>query len=124
MYKEGQLISVNGNIYEYGGIEDADFTKDLKLHKVYVIDIDDEGNLIHTLITDYVTTEELANDTIKLTQEQWLGIVGQLIRYEYALEDNESVETAAEDIVYRCFALTGIPKMHELEDYIAKYMDR
>ena len=61
MYKKGQLIAVNGNIYEYGGVEDADFTKNLKLHKVYVIDLDDEGELVHTQITDYLTTEEINN---------------------------------------------------------------
>lgn len=120
MYKEGQLIAVNGNIYEYGGIEDADFAKDLKLHKVYTIDIDDEGNLLHTYVTDYFTTEELGNDTIKLTKEQWFGVVAQCARDV----DPEYAEEIAEDIVCRCFVITGIPKMHELENYIAEYMNR
>jgi hypothetical protein len=121
MYKEGQLIAVNGNIYEYGGIEDADFTKDLKLHKVYVIDIDEEGILTNTCVTEYCTTEELANDTIKLTEKQWFSLVAQLINYHYESND---VRTATEDIVYRCFPTTGLPKIHELEGYIAEYMNR
>lgn len=120
MYKEGQLIAVKGNIYEYGEIEDADFTKDLKLHKVYIIDIDEEGNLCHTYITDYFTTEELTNDTIELTQNQWLGIVAQLVRDI----DPECAEEIAEEIVLRCFSITGLPKIHELEDYIAEYLNR
>lgn len=122
MYKEGQIIAVNGNIYEYGGIEDADYTKDLKLHKVYEIDLDDEGHLIHTYATSYFTTEELANDEIKLTKDQWYGIVRHLIAYNYDLEA-EAVADATEDIVGRCFAY-GIPKIHELECYIAEYMNR
>ena len=124
MYKEGQLIAVNGNIYEYGGIENADFTKDLKLHKVYVIDIDDEGNLTHTQSSDYLTTEELSNNEIILTQEQWYGIVEQLIRYEYADLTEEEITEATDEIVGRCFSVTGIPKFDTLEDYIAEYMNR
>ena len=124
MYKEGQLIAVNGNIYEYGGIEDADFTKDLKLHKVYVIDIDGEGNLTHTLISDYLTTEELNNNEISLTQDQWYKIVEQLIRYEYADLTEEEIAEATDEIVGRCFSVTGIPNFDTLEDYIAEYMNR
>ena len=123
MYKEGQLIAVNGNIYEYGGIEDADFTKDLKLHKVYVIDIDNEGNLTHTQISDYFTTEELNNNKIDLTQEQWCKIIEQLIRYEYADLSEDDITDATDDIVSRCFVM-NMPKFDELEEYIAEYMDR
>ena len=122
MYKQGQLIAVNGNIYEYGGEENADFTKDLKLHKVYVIDIDEEGNLTNTGITDYLTTEELGNTEINLTQDQLHRIVEQLIRYEYDLTD-EAIKDAVDDIVGRCF-IYGIPKIDELEEYIATYMNR
>lgn len=82
MYKEGTIIAINGNLYEYGGEENADFTKDLKLHKVYVIDIDDEGNLTHTNSTDYFATEELKNDNVDFTEEQWHRIVEQFIRYD------------------------------------------
>lgn len=123
MYKEGQLIAVNGNIYEYGGEENADFTKDLKLHKVYVVDIDEDGNLTHTHRSDYLTTEELSNKEIHLTQDQWHRIVEQLIRYEYADLTEEAITDATEDIVGRCFAY-GIPKFDELEAYIACYMNR
>ena len=123
MYKEGQLIAINGNIYEYGGIEDADFTKDLKLHKVYVIDIDDEGNLTHTQRSDYFTTEELSNKEVHFTQDQWYKIVEQLIRYEYADLTDEQITDATEDIVSRCFVM-NMPEFDELEEYIECYMDR
>lgn len=123
MYKEGQLIAVNGNIYEYGGIEDADFTKDLKLHKVYVIDIDDEGNLTHTQSSDYLTTKELDNKEVHFTQTQWYGIVEQLIRYGYADLAEEEINEATEDIVGRCF-MVNMPEFDKLEEYITEYMDR
>lgn len=123
MYKEGQLIAVNGNIYEYGGIEDAYFTEDLKLHKVYVIDIDDEGYLTNTHIPQYFTTEELSNTEIHLTEEQWYRVVEQLIRYEYDDLTEEEINEATEDIVGRCFVI-NMPEFNELEDYIACYMNR
>jgi hypothetical protein len=115
----GQLIAVNGEIYEYDK-----YDKCLDVHFCTEIEIDEYGNLTMTYVPCYFNTEELENDTLNLTEKQWLGMVETLIRSAYTLEDNESVETAAEDIVYRCFTLTGIPKMHELEDYIAEYMDR
>lgn len=123
MYKEGQLIAVNGNIYEYGGIEDADFTKDLKLHKVYIIDIDEDGNLTHTQSSDYLTTEELNNNEVSFTQKQWCGIVEQLIRYEYTDLSEEEITDATEDIVYRCFGFV-MPSFSKLSEYIADYMNR
>lgn len=123
MYKEGQLIAVNGNIYEYGGMEDADFTKDLKLHKVYVIDIDNEGYLTNTHIPQYFTTEELSNNKVYFTQEQWYRIVEQLIRYEYADLTDEEITEATDDIVYRCFVM-NMPQFDELEEYIECYMNR
>ncbi len=123
MYKEGTIIAINGNLYEYGGEENADFTKDLKLHKVYVIDIDEDGILLHTQRTDYFTTEELTNDNIDLTEEQWHKIVEQFIRYDFTDLTEEEITDATDDIVLRCFAY-GIPKIHELADYIADYMNR
>jgi hypothetical protein len=122
MYKDGTIIAVNGNLYEYGTIESADFTKDLQLHKVYEIDIDEDGHLVSTGITNYFTTEELTNDTMHLTKKQWYGIVEHFIRYNYNFTE-EGIIDATEDIVGRCFAY-GIPKIHELSDYIADYMNR
>lgn len=58
--KTGDLIAVNGNLYEYGGIEDASYSKGIKYHKVYVVDIE-EGILTSTGITCYFTDEELSN---------------------------------------------------------------
>lgn len=123
MYKEGQIIAVNGNLYEYGCIEDADYTKDLKLHKVYEIDIDDEGILIPTYTSNYFTTEELANDEIHFTKGQWYGIVTHFIRQDYDLTE-EAITDATEDIVGREFAY-GRPKtIEELQEHIATYLDR
>ena len=114
----GTLIAVNGNLYEYGGIEQAEYTKNLKMHKVYVVDIDEEGILTSTGITSYLTDEELSNRGINLTQQQWIGLTEHFIRQDYDLTD------AAEDIVCRCFVTTQIPLVEELPNYIAIYMDR
>ena len=122
MYKEGQIIAVNSNIYEYVGIESAEWTKGITLHKVSEIDMDDEGHLTPTYDSWYFTNEELANSEVDFTQQQWRGIVDSLIRYNYDL-DNEEIDDAVEDIVCRCFAY-GIPKVHELESYIEEYMNR
>ena len=123
MYKTGDLIAVNGNLYEYGNIESADFTKDLQLHKVYEIDIDEDGYLVSTGITNYFTTEELANNEVKFTKQQWYGIVECFIRQDYDDLSPEEITDATEDIAGRCFAY-GIPQIHELADYIADYMNR
>ena len=122
MYKEGQLIAVSGNIYEYVGTEDAEWTKGITLHKVSEIDMDDDGHLTPTYDSWYFTNEELANSEVDFTPKQWCGIVDSLIRYNYDLT-NEEIDDAVEDIVGRCFSY-GIPKVQELEDYIAEYMDR
>lgn len=115
--KQGQLIAVNGSIYEYGGIEDNG------LHKVYVIDIDEEGILIHTQSTWYLTDDELSNRGINLTQQQWIGLTEHFLRQEYDLTEEE-IKDAAEDIVCRCFTVTRVPLVEELPNYIATYMDR
>lgn len=110
------LIAVNGVLYEYAGIED-------KLHKVYVVDIDDEGILTVTYNSWYLTDEELSNRGIKLTQKQWIGLTEHFIRQDYSLTEEE-IKDAAEDIVCRCFAATRIPLVEELPNYIAIYMNR
>ena len=115
--KIGQIIAVNGVLYEYGGSEES------KLHKVYVIDIDEEGILTYTHSTWYFTDEELSNRGIDLTQAQWIGLTEHFIRQEYDLTEDE-ITDAAEDIVCRCFAVTRIPLVEELPNYIAHYMDR
>ena len=115
--KIGQIIAVNGVLYEYGGAEES------KLHKVYVIDIDEEGILTYTHNTWYLTDEELSNRGIDLTQDQWIGLTEHFIRQEYDLTE-EKIHEAADDIVYRCFAVTRIPLVEELSNYIAHYMDR
>ena len=121
--KQGDLIAVNGNLYEYGGIEEAEYTKDLKWHKVYVIDIDEEGILTSTGITWHITTEELKNNEIHFTKPQWYGIVECFIRQDYDLTEEE-INDAVEDIVGREFAY-GRPKtIEELQKHIAIYMDR
>lgn len=119
MCKQGQLIAVNGNLYEYGEI---DYSKET-LHKVYVIEIDEDGLLTHTHSTWYFTDSELSNRGINLTEKQWIGLTEHFIRQEYDITEEEIAE-AAEDIVCRCFATTRIPLVEELPNYIAIYMDR
>lgn len=125
MLRQGQLISVNGNIYEYGG-----YDKEFKVHLVYEVEIDEDGSLTITYVERAFTDSELSNRGIKLTDKQWLGIVKYMLRNDYAwsnvlynLTEKEIID-AAEDIVYRCFATTRIPLVEELPNYIAIYMDR
>ena len=121
--KIGDLIAVNGNLYEYGGIEEADYTKNLKLHKVYDVDIDEEGILTSIGSTWYFTDEELSNRGIDLTEEQWIGLVKHFLHQDYDLTEEE-IEDAANDIVCRCFTITRIPLVEELPNYIALYENR
>ena len=55
-----------------------------------------------------------------MTKEQWYDVVEKFLRENYDLEDEE-VTNITEDIVGRCFAY-GVPKLHELPEYIADYM--
>lgn len=49
--------------------------------------------------------------------------VKNIIKDNYNLSEND-IEIATQDIVERCFIITGIPKDEELFDYIAEYLDR
>jgi hypothetical protein len=120
--KEGQLIAVRGDIYEYGGIEIGDYTPSERLHKVYEIDIDDQGLLTNTHRTWYFSDEELKETKVNFTEDQWYGIVSHIIRQNHDVTEEE-ISEATEDIVGRCFAY-GIPQFNELEEYIACYMNR
>lgn len=121
--KIGDLIAVNGNLYEYGGIEDASYSKGIKYHKVYDVDIDEEGILTSIGSTWYLTDEELSNRGIDLTEEQWIGLVKHFLHQDYDLTEEE-IEDAANDIVCRCFTITRIPLVEELPNYIAIYENR
>ena len=119
MYKEGQIIAVNGNIYEYVGYDEH-----LKMHQLSEIDIDEEGHLTATYGVYYVTEDELTfSDDGVFTTKQWYGIVECFIRQDYDDLTEMQISDAVEDIVGRCFTY-GIPHIHELADYIAEYMDR
>lgn len=112
------LISVNGGLYDLFG-----FDEELGLYKVAIVDIDEDGRLTNTYITWYFSEEELANKEIKLTEKQWLGLLEQMISYEFGLSEEDVAETV-NDIVYRCFAITGIPLIENLHSYIKNYMQR
>ena len=49
--------------------------------------------------------------------------VKKIITDNYNLSEKD-VEIATQDIVERCFVITGVPKDEELFDYIAEYLDR
>lgn len=124
MYKQGQIICINGNLFEYEGIEDALYTRGMKFHKVYEIDVDEEGRLTSIGSTWYFNEEELANNRIEFTKDQWYGIVEHFIRQDYEHLTEEDIKTATEDIVGREFAY-GRPKtIEELEKQIAIYLNR
>lgn len=117
-FAAGTMVAVSGNIYEY-----ITYDYNLQMHKLSVIDIDEEGHLTQTYELYYMPADEfLFSGDGDFTQKQWCGIVDSLIRYKYDLT-NEEIDDAVADIVYRCFAW-DIPPMHKLEAYIAEYMDR
>lgn len=117
---EGQLVAVNGRIYEYVG-----FDEDLRMHRLSEIELDEDGHLTATYAVCYMADKEFAlseDGTDYFTNKQWYGIVEHFIRQDYDLTD-EAITDATEDIVDRCF-IYGIPHIHELADYIADYMNR
>lgn len=114
------LRSINNQLYIYEGFEE-----DVNLHKCSEVSIDDEGNICALLILNYFTDEELSHDDISwITLTQWYELVRTFIRYYYYdTLDEEEILNATEDIVNRAFRY-GIPKMHELYDYINDHLDR
>lgn len=118
MYKPGQIIAVDGKLYEY-----MHFYEGLDNHIVAEIEVDEDGYLTATHIAHAFTTKDLTNNEVNFTKDQWCGIVAHFIREGDFDLNEEEMEDATEDIVGRCFAY-GIPKIHELADYIADYMNR
>lgn len=117
--KSGDLIAVNGDLYIYVGYDEK-----YKKHEVSVVDIDEDGNLTATHNDWYYRDEELTvGNKPNFTEKQWIGIVETLIRNDYDLTEEE-VETAAEDIVCREFAILGVPTVEELNRRIEIYMNR
>ena len=49
--------------------------------------------------------------------------VKKIITDNYNLSKKDT-EIATQDIIERCFVITGVPKDEELFDYIAEYFDR
>lgn len=116
----GQLVAVKGRIYEYDR-----YDKYLDVHFATEIEIDDEGRLTHTHIPCCFSNEEFTfsdDGTDYFTNKQWYGIVEHFIRQDYNLKEEE-IADAVEDIVVRCFVYDS-PKIHELTDYIAEYLNR
>lgn len=117
----GQLIAVNGAIYEYDR-----YDKYLDVHFASEIEIDEDGHLTATYVPCCFSPKELTEgfNTIQLTEAQWYGVVRSIITQNY-FDDltYEQIEDATEDIVGREFAY-GVPKFNELSEYIADYMNR
>ena len=111
------IRSINNQLYGYEG-----FDEHLQLHRCSEIMLDEDGNICALLIPAYFTTEELSHDDISwITLNQWFGIVEAF--YYYDILTPEEITDATEDIVNRAFRY-GIPKMHELYDYINEHLDR
>ena len=119
MYKQGQLIAINGNIYEYVKYDDV-----ANVYLVSEVGIDCDGMLTSTHILSYFYLEQFIEgyNEINLTKDQWYGVVAHIIRQNHDVTEEE-IEEATEDIVGRCFRM-NMPQFNELEDYIACYMNR
>lgn len=116
--ENGTLIAIKGNLYEYGH-----YDEDSKRHIAYFVEIDEDGGLTATYDAYDFTDEELLDDKINLTQAQWGGLVYQHLANNYELT-TEEMDDIIHDVSRRCFAVTGAPKVHELPEYIAEYMNR
>lgn len=116
--QRGQIIAVNGILHEY-----VEFNETIKMHKVAVVEIDEDGILTSTHSPWYFTTEELKNNEVHFTTKQWCGIVRMLINEQYVLTE-EGIDDAVNDIVCREFAILGEPTLEELYQRIEDYMDR
>ena len=69
------LIAVNNDLYSYTEYDDH-----LKMHKVSIVDIDEDGLLTATGITHYISEEDMQNNrSIMLTMKQWVGLVTQFL---------------------------------------------
>ena len=118
--KQGNLIAVNGAIYEYVRYDEV-----ANVHLVSEVYIDCDGILTSTHTMCYLYPEQLTEgfNKINLTKDQWYGIVAHFIREGNFHLNEEEMEDATEDIVGREFAY-GVPQFDELESYIATYMNR
>ena len=116
--KAGQLIAVGGKLYEYG-----EYIECFKLHVAYEVMVDEDGYLTATHSAYTFADQDLTKNEINFTKDQWYGIVAHFIREGDFHLNEEEIEDATEDIVERCFTY-GIPKFHELPEYIAEYMNR
>lgn len=113
------LRSINNQLYIYEG-----FNERHQLHILSEVLLDDDGIMTATHSPVYFTTEALTHDDISwITLDQWYGIVEAFIRNYHDYLDEEEILNATEDIVNRAFRY-GIPKMHELYDYINDHLDR
>lgn len=115
---QGKLIAINGNLYEYGH-----YDGDAKCHIAYTVEIDDNGNLTATYDAYAFTDEELLDNKIELSPFQWEGLVRHFLVNDYELTEDELGEVV-EDIICRCFAVTGKPTVDKLSEYIDEYMCR
>ena len=114
--KQGTIIAVGGELYEYAYKSD-------NYHIAYEILMDDDGRLTATYKPFAFTDEELKDNTVNFTKAQWYGIVEHFIVQQNSELFDDEIETATEDIVGRCFAY-GIPTIEELPEYIAEYLNR
>ena len=117
MIKQGIIISIKGNLYEYDQYDER-----AKMHIAHAIMVDDVGRLTATYDAYAFTDEELKDNAVNFTNFQWCGIVEHFIRQAYDLT-KEEMDEAIVDIVFRGFAY-GKPTIEELPEYIAEYMNR
>lgn len=115
--KQGTIIAVGGNLYEY-----YSYNTTTELHVAYEIMVDEDGRLTITYTPFIFTNEELKDNAVNFTQNQWYGIVEHFIRQDYELTEFQ-IKGATMDIVDRCFAY-GIPTIEALPEYIAEYLNR
>ena len=117
-FGETDLIVIRGNLYSYWSWDDH-----LQMHKVEVVDIDEDGILTSTGIPEFFSEKEMEEGKeMELTYQQWVGLAKFFIRNSYFLEESEC-ERGAEKVMEK-FLLSPVPLVEELPKFVRTYFEK
>ena len=117
-YEDSLLLVVRGNLYSYWQWEE-----DIQMHKVMVVDIDEEGRLTATYIPAFFSEKEMEEGKeMELTPEQWLGLTKFLIQ-DFYFPDEEEYEKEAEKVLEKFF-LSSSRLVEDLPKFIKNCFEK
>lgn len=117
-YEDSLLLVVRGNLYSYWNWDEH-----LQMHKVEVVDIDEDGILTSTGIPEFFSEKEIEEGKeMELTHQQWVGLTKFFIRNSHFLKEDDC-EREAEKVV-EDFLLSPISLVEELPKFIKTYLKK